>query len=142
MKNIVRILDIKQVTHDVKCFRTEKPIRYVFSPGQATDVASNKPGMEDEKRPFSFTSLNKEPYIEFTIKCYTSHHGVTDKLHQLVPGDELIMEDVWGNLEKTVEHALDFSSKLSTLCDSSDYTSKQKLQFLLFPEGIYYDKKN
>jgi site-specific DNA recombinase len=46
------------------------------------------------------------------------------------------------NLEKTVEHALDFSSKLSTLWDSSDYTSKQKLQFLLFPEGIYYDKKN
>jgi glycine betaine catabolism B len=96
MKNIVSILNIKQVTHDAKCFRTEKPAGYVFSPGQATDIAINKPGMEEEKRPFSFTSLNKEPYIEFTIKCYASHHGVTDKLHQLVPGDELIMEDVWG----------------------------------------------
>jgi ferredoxin-NADP reductase len=99
MKNIVRILDITQVTHDVKCFRTEKPVGYHFTPGQATDAAINKPGMEEEKRPFTFTGLNEYPYLEFTIKRYTDHHGTTEKIHQLVPGDELIIEDAWGAIE-------------------------------------------
>jgi ferredoxin-NADP reductase len=54
MKNIVRLLDIQAVTHDVKCFRMEKPPGYNFVPGQATDVAINQPGWESEKRPFYF----------------------------------------------------------------------------------------
>jgi ferredoxin-NADP reductase len=99
MKNIVKILDIKQVTHDVKCFKIEKPAGYHFSPGQATDVAINKAGMEEEKRPFTFTGLTGDAYLEFTIKRYADHHGVTDQLHQLVPGDELIIEDAWGAIE-------------------------------------------
>lgn len=99
MKNIVKIISIKQVTPDVKCFRIEKPAGYKFVPGQATDVAINKPGMEEEKRPFTFTALNEEKYLEFTIKCYEDHHGVTYKLHQLNIGDELIIEDPWGAIE-------------------------------------------
>src|ERR1700753_4051775 len=99
MKNIVKILAIQQVTHDVKCFRFEKPQGFKFVPGQATDVAINKPGMEEEVRPFTFTALQDEPYLEFTIKRYESHHGVTDKLHQLIPGDELIIADAWGAIE-------------------------------------------
>ncbi len=99
MKNIVKILAIKQVTHDVKCFRFEKPAGYDFVPGQATDVSINKPGLEEELRPFTFTSLENEPYLEFTIKRYEAHHGITDKLHQLVPGDELIIADAWGAIE-------------------------------------------
>jgi ferredoxin-NADP reductase len=99
MKNVVKILEIKQVTHDVKCFRLEKPAGYVFLPGHATDVSINKPGMEEETRPFTFTSLNQETYLEFTIKRYEDHHGVTDKLHQLHPGDELIIRESWGAIE-------------------------------------------
>ena len=63
MRTIVRILNIQQVTHDVKCFRLEKPDGYHFSPGQATDVSINKSGLEEELRPFTFTSLNQEPRI-------------------------------------------------------------------------------
>ncbi|WP_158800150.1 FAD-binding oxidoreductase [Pedobacter sp. L105] len=99
MKNIVRILDIQQVTHNVKCFKFEKPSGFHFTPGQATDVSINKPGMEDEVRPFTFTSLGNEPYLEFTIKGYPDHHGVTEKLHQLQTGDELIIADAWGAIE-------------------------------------------
>ena len=99
MKYIVRILDIKQVTHNVKCFRIEKPEGYFFTPGQATDVSVNKTGMTEEKRPFTFTSLAEESYLEFTIKRYPDHHGVTDQLHKLNPGDELIIEDAWGAIE-------------------------------------------
>src|ERR1044072_10062647 len=97
--HIVKIKTIKQVTHDVKSFRIEKPEGYVFSPGQATEVCINKEGWKEERRPFTFTSLNNEPTLEFTIKRYADHNGVTNQIHQLVPGDELILHDVWGAIE-------------------------------------------
>jgi ferredoxin-NADP reductase len=43
--------------------------------------------------------LNHEPTLEFTIKRYADHNGVTNQIHQLVPGDELILHDVWGAIE-------------------------------------------
>jgi len=99
MESIVKIISIQPVTHDVKCFRVEKPSDYQFQPGHATDLSINKPGMEEETRPFTFTALTTEPYLEFTIKRYPDHHGVTDRLHQLKPGDELILRDSWGAIE-------------------------------------------
>ena len=95
-EHIVKILEILDVTHNVKCFRLEKPEGYDFTPGHATDVSINKPGWEHEKRPFTFTALNDKPYLEFTIKRYTDHDGVTNHLHGLEKGDELIIRDVWG----------------------------------------------
>jgi ferredoxin-NADP reductase len=96
---IVKILKTEQVTHDVKRFRFEKPKGYYFQPGQATDVSINTPSLKDEKRPFTFTSLNSEDYLEFTIKIYTDHDGITNKLGGLKPGSELIIRDVWGDIE-------------------------------------------
>jgi len=98
-EHVVKLLSIEPVTHDVKRFRFEKPIGYTFTPGQATEVSIHKQGWEKKKRPFTFTSLNDDTWLEFTIKRYTDHHGVTDQLHQLVPGDELIIRDVWGAIE-------------------------------------------
>lgn len=95
-EHVVKILNISQVTHDVRCFRFEKPAGYHFTPGQATEVSVNMEGWRDEKRPFTFTCLNKDPYLEFTIKGYPEHHGVTEKIHSLNEGDELIIRDVWG----------------------------------------------
>lgn len=93
---IVKILKIKQITHDVKRFQIEKPEGYSFMPGQATDVSINRPGLKDEKRPFTFTCLNSAPYLEFTIKIYASHNGITKEMGSLKSGDELIIRDVWG----------------------------------------------
>ncbi|HEU4553482.1 MAG TPA: FAD-binding oxidoreductase [Chitinophaga sp.] len=95
-KHIVKIMSIQPVTHDVKCFRVEKPAGYRFVPGQATEVSVNKAGWEDEARPFTFTALEDAPWLEFTIKRYADHNGVTNQLHQLKEGDELILRDVWG----------------------------------------------
>ena len=96
MEHIVKIIAIHDVTHNVKSFRVEKPANYVFTPGQATDVSINKKGWKNELRPFTFTCLNEDPYLEFTIKGYKDHNGVTNQLHQLKVGDELIIRDVWG----------------------------------------------
>lgn len=96
---IVKILRIEQLTHDVKRFQFEKPKGYIFKPGQATDVSINSKELKDEKRPFTFTSLNSADYLEFTIKIYTCHDGITNKLGSLRPGSELIIRDVWGDIE-------------------------------------------
>lgn len=95
-EHIVKIISIKQVTHDVKRFRIVKPKGYSFLAGQATEVSINTPVLKNEKRPFTFTCLNNASYLEFTIKIYPSHKGVTNELGKLKTGDELIIRDVWG----------------------------------------------
>lgn len=100
MKNhIVKIISVEDVTHDVKRFTIQKPEGYKFNPGQATDVSINTPELKNEKRPFSFTSLNDNEDLEFTIKIYDDHKGVTKELGKLKHGDELIIRDVWGAIE-------------------------------------------
>lgn len=94
--HIVRILDVTKVTHDVRGFKVEKPADYTFAPGQATEVAVNKNGWTEERRPFTFTNLPDDDHLEFTIKTYPERNGVTNQLLQLKPGDELILHDVWG----------------------------------------------
>jgi ferredoxin-NADP reductase len=98
MKYITKIFDIRPVTHDVKQFRLEKPPGYAFIPGQATSVAINKENLLNETRPFTFTSLNSDPYLEFIIKEYPEHHGITEKIHKLQVEDELAIEDPWGTI--------------------------------------------
>ena len=99
MDYAVKILKIENVTHNVRRFRLEKPPGYHFNPGQATDVSINKPEWKDEVRPFTFTSLNEDPNLEFTIKIYNDHEGVTNQLGKLKLNDELIIRDVWGAIE-------------------------------------------
>jgi ferredoxin-NADP reductase len=99
MTHTLKILSITPVTHNVHCLRLEKPTDYSYIPGQATEVAINKPGWTEQKRPFTFTSLNDDPYLEFTIKSYTDHDGVTNQIGMLKAGDELILDDAWGAIE-------------------------------------------
>src|SRR5438874_12079274 len=95
-EHVVKIISIEPVTHNVKHFRVQKPQGYQFVPGQATEVAINKPEWKNERRPFTFTSLNDWEHLEFTIKIYSDHDGVTNQLGQLKAGDELLLHDVWG----------------------------------------------
>jgi hypothetical protein len=97
-EHIVKIIDIGEVTHDVKSIKVEKPKGYSFIPGQATEVSVNVTRLRDEKRPFTFTSLNSSDYLEFTIKIYSERNGITNELGKLKPGSELIIRDVWGDI--------------------------------------------
>lgn len=92
----VRILGIDQITHDVRQFRVEKPDGFTFVPGQATSVSVNTPELRKKRRPFTFTGLNSDPFLEFIIKIYPSKQGVTAELEELKPGDELIIGNGWG----------------------------------------------
>jgi len=96
MEIVVKILSIVPVTHNVNRYRLEKPANYQFVSGQATEVSINKEEWKNERRPFTFTCLNDDEYLEFTIKSYTDHDGVTNELSKLKEGDELIIREVWG----------------------------------------------
>ncbi|MDQ6756774.1 MAG: FAD-binding oxidoreductase [Bacteroidota bacterium] len=96
---IVKIISIEPVTHNIKRFTVEKPKDYSFHPGQATEVSINTPELKEEKRPFTFTCLPEDDHLEFTIKIYTGHNGVTNALGNLKTGNELIVRDVWGAIE-------------------------------------------
>jgi len=98
MGHIVKILMTEFVTYNVKRFILEKPANFKFIPGQATDLSINLPKWKSETRPFTFTSLNNDLVLEFTIKCYPEHNGVTKKLHELIPGNELIIRDPFGTI--------------------------------------------
>ncbi len=94
-----KILMTEFITHDVKRFILEKPSNYSYSAGEATKIAINRKEWKDKKRPFTFTSLNEDKVLEFTIKKYPKHNGVTAELHKLKPGAELIIEKPFNTFE-------------------------------------------
>lgn len=99
MSHTVKIKEIRPVTHDVNQYKVEKPADYKFVSGQATDVAINNGEWKQEKRPFTFTCLPDDDHLEFVIKSYHDHSGVTNQLSKLKVGDELNIEDAWGAIE-------------------------------------------
>ena len=96
--HIVKIKSIDMVTHDVVRIITMKPDDYKFIPGQATEVAINKPGWLEEARPFTLTCLPGDDYLEFTIKTYPEHSDVTEQIVNLRRNDELILHEVFGSI--------------------------------------------
>lgn len=99
MSEKVEIKQVTNVTHDVRQFRLEKPQGFDFEPGQATSVRVDKDGWREEERPFTFTSLPSWDDLEFTIKVYPDHHGVTEQVGQLQSGDALLIDEPWGTIQ-------------------------------------------
>lgn len=98
MAAIVTILSIEKITHDVLRIVTEKPVTLVYQPGQAADISIHKTGWEQKLRAFTFTSLPEDKFIEFTIKTYPDHNGVTHQFLSLSKGDELMIHAVFGDI--------------------------------------------
>jgi len=97
-ENRIKVLYTEFVTHDVKSFVTERPSEYSFEPGQAAEMAIASPDWAEEKRPFTFTSDAHAPVFQFILKGYPQHRGVTQALHKLDPGAELLLGPSWGTI--------------------------------------------
>lgn len=95
---VVKLLMSEFVTHDVKRFIVSKPAGFTFEPGQGVELAINQPDWSVETRPFTPTSLVDDEILEFTIKNYPDHEGVTRELHRLTPGTELIISEPFGTI--------------------------------------------
>lgn len=96
---VLKIINTNYITHDVMRFVMEKPAGFEYNPGQSAHISINLPGWEDKKRPYSFTSLQHWDYLEFIIKIYPEHHGVSEQLGKLKAGDELLLHDVFGSIK-------------------------------------------
>lgn len=99
MAHSVAVLSTENVTHNVVRLTVEKPEGYDYKPGQATDVALDRDDWRDEQRPFTFTSLTDADHLEFTIKVYPDHDGVTEQIGKLKAGDRLLIDDPWGAIQ-------------------------------------------
>jgi ferredoxin-NADP reductase len=95
-QHIVKIQSVDKLTHDVLKIVTEKPKKYDFVPGEATEISINKDGWKDQKSPYTFTCLPEDNYLEFIIKIYPSHKSMTNELSHLKINDELILHEVFG----------------------------------------------
>jgi ferredoxin-NADP reductase len=98
MTHRIAIKSITQLNEVVHQYDVEKPDGFEFEPGQATEVAIDKDGWREEKRPFTFTALPSADNLQFTIKSYPSHEGVTDQLLSLKAGDHFLIDDAWGTI--------------------------------------------
>lgn len=97
-KYTVSVKSIDHVTHDVLNIITDKPEGFHFVSGQADNISINKSGWLNEERPFTFTNLPANDFLEFTIKTYPEHKGVTNELLHLKPNDELVLHGVFGTI--------------------------------------------
>lgn len=98
MNYTVNLLMSQFVTHDVKRFIVSKPAGFSVAPGQGVELAINLPGLREQGRPFTPTGLVADRVLEFTIKGYAEHAGVTQALHQLKPGAELLLSEPFGTI--------------------------------------------
>lgn len=96
---VVKVLEAHFITHNVKCFKVERPPNFIFLPGQAVTISINLPEWKNELRPFTFTNLLDAKYLEFMIKIYNDHNGVTNRLGKVNAGDELILHDIFGAIQ-------------------------------------------
>lgn len=95
----LKILNTHYITHNVKRFVLEKPLGFEYTPGQSASISINMSGWEKKIRPFTFTSLQHWDHLEFIIKIYEDHKGVTAQLGKLNTGDELLLHDVYGTIQ-------------------------------------------
>ena len=78
--------------------------------------------------------MDKQTYDRFMAKYSAEKQQISNAMAQTPINSS--------NIEKYIEKALDFSSKLPLLWASSDCKAKEKLQYLVFPEGVVLDTKN
>jgi cytochrome-b5 reductase len=98
MQHAVTLLMSQFVTHDVRRFIVSKPEGFAIEPGQGVELAIDQPGLSGEGRPFTPTGLADDRVLEFTIKAYADHPGVTQALHKLAPGARLLMSEPFGTI--------------------------------------------
>lgn len=87
---------IEPVTHDTHHLVFTRPAGFEFEPGQATDLTLLKDGWKDKARPFTFVNLPDSGTLEFVIKSYPEHDGVTEQIGKMAPGDKVSVTEPWG----------------------------------------------
>lgn len=99
MTDTIVLKDVVPLTHDTNRYIFSRPEGLDFEPGQAAEIAINAEGWKDEGRPFTFTSQPDESDLEFVIKSYPDHDGVTEQLATLKAGATAELEGPFGAIK-------------------------------------------
>lgn len=86
------------VTHDVQRFLLTRPEGLRLEPGQGVNVAIDEDGWRDKNRAFTPVSSDADAVVEFIIKIYPEHEGVTQRLAELKPGARLLISGERGHI--------------------------------------------
>lgn len=86
------------VTHDVGRYVLSRPDGFDFKPGQGTEIAPGADAPREDRRPFTPTSLPSDEVLEFTIKSYPGHAGMTAGLPRLPAGTEFTLTPAFGTI--------------------------------------------
>jgi len=83
---------------------------------------------------FVMEEINKEIYEKYRAKFSQEIQEIEQQLDQ----------SSWkvSNLDECIDFAIEYGRNLPLMWDSANYKDKRRLQYLLFPDGIIYDKKS
>lgn len=91
----VRIIKKRYLNHNVISVTIERPVDYLFTAGQAIEVAIEEPKFKHDAAPFTLSGLSNSPTLEIIFKVYLSHSGMTLALSKLKKGNILLITDAW-----------------------------------------------
>ena len=117
---------------------TEK-LKVHFADAEASEknnrkrISELKGQLEKVEERFVLGEISKEQYMKFSSLYEQQIKNIELEMGQF--------EKISSNLEKAVEKGLVITQNLRQLWVSSDYHEKQRLQYLVFPEGMMYNKK-
>jgi site-specific DNA recombinase len=83
---------------------------------------------------FVLNEITAEQFSKFSKKFQDESNTIEQESKQ--------NENLGSNLKKAIEKGLKISENISQMWVLGDFYDKQKLQYLLFPEGMQYDKEN
>ncbi len=97
-------------------------------------ITETKQKLESIEERFAIGDITKEIFTKFSEKYIAEINDFEQKMRN--------PEISSSNLEKAINKALKMSSNLHEIWDSGNLEQKRKLQQLLFPSGLGYDKQN
>lgn len=90
--------------------------------------------LEKIEERFVLGGITQEQYTKYSTLYKKQIENLEQEIEQI--------GKISSNLEKAVQKGLDYAQNLSQMWVSFDYHEKQRLQYLVFPDGMMYDKKN
>lgn len=101
---------------------------------QRNQLQETERKLERLEERFVMEEITKEMFDKYRAKL----------THEIQKIQEQINQSSWkvSNLEECIESAMEYGRNLPLIWASANYKDKRRLQNLLFPEGIIYDKKS
>jgi DNA invertase Pin-like site-specific DNA recombinase len=98
-----------------------------------TQISEIDKKLEKLEERFAFGDIDRDLYHKFTGRLQEEKSEIRQEMEK--------SDFDLSNLPKYVEFSLSIASNLQEMWQMADYSEKEKLQNLVFPEGIVYDRK-